>query len=107
MRYYVLRRRTELGDTCDSCISAEKYANEQGGIIFSEYAVEKCQNAEFDGITNLFHHNCRCTLIESHDGVPLKDEIDYRIMFSGAFSHLHYSDKSAEERIKMMVNHVL
>ena len=107
MRYYVLRRRAENSDNCDSCISSEKYANEQGGILFTEDEVWKSDNPGFDGITDLFHTNCRCRLIESHDGIPLVDEIDYRVMFSGAMAHLHYSEKSHEERIHIMVNHVL
>lgn len=98
-RYYVLK---ESDPSCDICSEWEQAVNSSGGFPFGEKDLEKALNPNPEGRTHLFHYHCKCTLTSSPDGIPIKDELDRKVLFSGALGHIYFGGKKPSERLEMI-----
>jgi len=105
MRYYVMRISGYGADECHICKEWEHEVNSQGGFPFGDSDVAKAKNPDKEGRTNLFHSNCRCTLLESPDGIPIKDRLDKRLLLAGALGHVYFRKKTPEERAELLRKH--
>jgi hypothetical protein len=101
-RYYVLRDRGPGSDECGICKEWEYTVNSTGGFLFGDNDVYKALNPDSDNRTHLFHTHCRCTLTESPDGIPISDELDRKVLISGALGHIYFGKLNPKERLEML-----
>ena len=105
MRYYVLRISGYRADDCHICKEWESTVNSAGGFPFGSEDIKKATSPDRDGRTHLFHSNCRCTLLLSPDGIPIRNSLDKKLLLTGALGHIYFKKKTPEERLELIRKH--